>query len=197
MKIIKHTVARIRNKDGKFEGIPALTGENLYQMAVRHGYVGTEDEYLAEIISDGWVTGLAEVKSDLEAATADGAITRAKLANDALYSPFVIYSSGDTIGANHIGKKLRDGNNTDYILNVAADSTIPNGAEVAVFRLWSRSLNIVFNSGTKVALEGETGLLTAPTISVPEKYSTIAMEKVMKYDGYDIWHVIGNVEVVS
>lgn len=67
MKIFKHSVAKIRNSDGKFEGIPALTGENVYEMAVRNGYIGTEEEYLAEIISDGWVTGLAEVKNDLSA----------------------------------------------------------------------------------------------------------------------------------
>lgn len=127
----------------------------------------------------------------------NASVSRAKLANDALYSPFVTFSSGDTIGTSHIGKKLRDDSNADYILNVAADPTIPNGAEIAVFRLWSSSLNIIFGSGTKVALEGETGFLTAPTISIPEKYSTIAMEKVMTYEGYDIWHVLGNVEVVS
>lgn len=65
MKIFKHAVAKIRNSDGKFEGIPALAGENLYEMAVRNGYIGTEEEYLKEVISDGWVSGLAEVKSDL------------------------------------------------------------------------------------------------------------------------------------
>ena len=69
MKIFKHAVAKVRNSKGEFEGMPALTGENIYQMAVRNGYIGTEDEYLAEIISDGWVTGLAEVKNDLSELT--------------------------------------------------------------------------------------------------------------------------------
>ena len=128
---------------------------------------------------------------------ANASVTRAKLAPDALYSPFTIFSSGDTVNVNHIGKKLRDGNSTAYILNVAADSNIPNGAELAVFRLWSTSLKIVFGSGTRVALKGGTGFLTAPTLAVPEKYTTIALEKVMKYDGYDIWHVLGDVEVVE
>lgn len=64
MRIIKHAVARVRNSDGKFEGIPALTGENLYDLAVRHGYIGTEDEFVKDIISDGWVNACLELEQN-------------------------------------------------------------------------------------------------------------------------------------
>lgn len=81
MKIFKHTVARIRNSKGEFEGIPALTGENIYEMAVRNGYLGSEEEYLAEIISDGWVTGIAKLQTDVEAVEDDVASLETKVEN--------------------------------------------------------------------------------------------------------------------
>ena len=71
MKIFKHTVARIRNSKGDFEGIPALMGESIYDAAVRYGYVGTEEEYLADIISNGWITGIAKVQSEVDTVETD------------------------------------------------------------------------------------------------------------------------------
>ena len=40
---------RVRDKDGKYIDIPALQGESAYDIAVRNGYTGTEQEWLESI----------------------------------------------------------------------------------------------------------------------------------------------------
>lgn len=64
---LHYNVAMIRNAEGKWEGIPALQGESIYDIAVRYGYIGTEEEWAKEMLSDGWVaacTKLQEEKAD-------------------------------------------------------------------------------------------------------------------------------------
>ena len=39
-------LVRVRDKDGKYIDIPALQGESAYDIAVRNGYTGTEQEWL-------------------------------------------------------------------------------------------------------------------------------------------------------
>lgn len=40
------SLIRVRDKDGKYIDIPALQGESAYDIAVRNGYTGTEQEWL-------------------------------------------------------------------------------------------------------------------------------------------------------
>ena len=39
-------IVRVRDKDGNYIDIPALQGESAYDIAVRNGYTGTEQEWL-------------------------------------------------------------------------------------------------------------------------------------------------------
>lgn len=61
---LNYNVAMIKNADGEWEGIPALKGESLYDMAVRYGYIGTEEEWMKEMMSDGWVTACAKLQEE-------------------------------------------------------------------------------------------------------------------------------------
>ena len=128
----------------------------------------------------------------------NAAVTRAKLANDALYSPFVSISQSTTIDSTHIGKKLRLLNaNADIDINVVADASIPFGAEIAIFNNFAKTNRIVFAANTSVAIAGASGYIVAPELTIPENFDTIALEKITSEGGYDYWHVIGNVEVVT
>lgn len=214
MKILKHSVAKIRNKDGKFESIPALVGENVYELAVRNGYIGTEDDYLRDIISDGWVTGLAktnndvvELREDLEAATANGAtntnqiadkaITRTKLANDALYSPLVILENVPeyTLTVADVGKTFRAAQTVNNItINSENSTAIPLGAEFAVCRYSnSKDVTITFD-GVNVCSPGWDVYMQGGKIKVTDNYGMIALKKMTNKN---MWLVTGNVEVVS
>lgn len=130
---------------------------------------------------------------------ADGAVTRSKLANDALYSPFIGFdSSGSkTVSNSDIGKTIRAiSGTTDYTINVSRDTSIPAGAEIAIFRQQAKTLNIVFASNTRVAIPGETAYKTAPTLTI-EAFEMIALKKLASDSNNDYWLVTGNVEVVT
>ena len=129
---------------------------------------------------------------------ANSAVSRAKLAADALYSPFETLSANTTVGKSHVGKKLRMGDGTvDYVVNIVKDSSIPSGAELAIFRQWAKSNKIVFAGDTRVAIAGEISYLTAPSFTIAETFTTVALEKITSDGTYDYWHIIGNVEVVE
>lgn len=59
-----HTIAKIKNQNGEYEGMPALKGESVYDIAVRHGYAGDEDEFIKEIIEDGWVNACLDLEKN-------------------------------------------------------------------------------------------------------------------------------------
>lgn len=71
---LNYTIAKIKGEDGTWQGIPAIKGENVYDMAVRLGYAGSEDEFIKAIWSDGWVTAC----QNLETNKADKADTYTK-----------------------------------------------------------------------------------------------------------------------
>ena len=59
---LDHTVIRVKNAAGVWESIPAIGGESVYDMAVRHGYIGTEDEFMKELFSAGWVDACLQLE---------------------------------------------------------------------------------------------------------------------------------------
>lgn len=129
----------------------------------------------------------------------NGSVTRAKLAADALYSPFRgIDSSGIlTISNSDIGKTIRTlSSATDFTINVIRNESIPTGAEIAIFRQYANTINIVFGSDTRVAIPGETAYKTAPTLTIGP-FTMIALKKIASDSSNDYWLVTGNVEVVS
>lgn len=67
MKRFNSVTAKIRNSEGKFDTLPALRGATSYEVAVRNGFKGTEDDWLSMMIDEGWVGKYQE----LEAAKAD------------------------------------------------------------------------------------------------------------------------------
>ena len=129
---------------------------------------------------------------------ADGAVTRAKLAQDALYSPFIGFDSTGvkTVSNSDIGRTIRTINSkTDYTINVSRDASIPAGAEIAICRQQAKTLNIVFASGIRVAVPGETAYKAAPTLTIGA-FEMVALKKLASDRNYDYWLVTGNVEVV-
>ena len=59
---LDHTIIRVKNKSGVWESLPAISGESVYDMAVRHGYIGTEDEFMEELMSAGWVDAVVQLE---------------------------------------------------------------------------------------------------------------------------------------
>lgn len=133
----------------------------------------------------------------------DGSVTRAKLANDALYSPMVILNADKkeyAISASDIGKTIytHSGNGNNYVvtLDAIADANIPVGAEMAICRLFGDSLTVKM-SGVVVCHSEMGHLKNGVDFAIPDNYSMIALKKILISDSVGYWLVTGNVEVVS
>lgn len=61
---LNYNVVMVKNAiTGVWEGMPALKGESVYDMAVRLGYVDSEDAFMQELISDGWVNACLDLEN--------------------------------------------------------------------------------------------------------------------------------------
>lgn len=132
-----------------------------------------------------------------------GAVTRAKLAQDALYSPVVTLSSGKkdhAISASDIGKTIYthsgSGNSYTVTLDAAADASIPVGAEIAICYFFGDSLTVTMN-GVKVYHSEIANGNSNFSFRIPERYSMIALKKILVASNTGYWLVTGNVEAVS
>lgn len=46
----KIPVLRVKDKNGKYITVPAIVGESAYQIAVRYGFEGTEEEWITSVL---------------------------------------------------------------------------------------------------------------------------------------------------
>lgn len=130
---------------------------------------------------------------------ADGAVTRSKLAQDALYSPTKLLSGTYALSAADIGKTLvcSASNECTVTLTAAASAIIPIGAEIAVFYFWGPELKIQGSGGVYFAMPGKSALLNS-TLRLPKIYTLIALKKIaLGVENRDVWTVQGDVEVVT
>lgn len=128
-----------------------------------------------------------------------GSVSREKLANNALYSPIVGMGStaARTISSADIGKTIAPTVSTvDYTINIVRDTSIPNGSEIAIFRQWAKTINIVFGSTVALAIAGYSNYITAPTLTI-DKFTMIALKKIASDSKKDYWLLTGDAEVVS
>ena len=129
---------------------------------------------------------------------ASKAVTRDALADEVLVTPIINIGATSTVTQASIGKMLRTTNGqTDYVINFTKNANIPIGATHPIFRNWAKSVKIVFASNCKVALKGQTGYLTAPTLAITDTFTLIAAQKLNSDSDYDYWYVSGDVEVVT
>ena len=71
---------KVRDENGNIIDIPALNGESAYNIAVKNGFVGTEQEWLNSLKGDSPVKGIdywtetdiAEIKSYVDDAILGG-----------------------------------------------------------------------------------------------------------------------------
>lgn len=114
-----------------------------------------------------------------------GSVTREKLANDALYSPFKTISSAYTITRDDLGKKLLC-NAGSSPLEVVFDDTslaaLPIGAEIVFIRWMSGSFTLKVNSNTTVVVSDVDGVIKqsgTDTVTITtDIYKTFGLQKV-------------------
>ena len=132
----------------------------------------------------------------------DSSVTRAKLAQDALYSPqYSVTTVSYSISGNDLGKSLyvnSHGNNIVITLPLSVSQNLPSGAEIAIFYIDATSVKIVFDSAIQSATTGDTIYNLGRTYSIPERFGVCALKKIGRDSNYtNFWLVTGNVEVVT
>ena len=125
-------------------------------------------------------------------------MTRAKLAQDALYSPNVMMGAVEarTIVGSDVGTTFIGNSSVDYVITVNNTDTIPIGAEFAFFKMYGGSIKIKFGSTVRVGIAGND-LTAGLTVVVSEKFAMVAIKKIETYGGYDTYIVTGPAEVVT
>lgn len=146
------------------------------------------------IVNGGIGKGITNVSADI----ADGSIGRNKLAIDALVTPIIETSATSTVTRADIGKLFRMGNGSaNYVINFVKSADIPKGATFPIFKNWAKSNKIVFANNCKVAFKGEMNYLTAPTFTITDTFTLVAVQKLASDSNYDYWYISGDVEVVT
>lgn len=62
-KRFNHTIVRIKNSEGKYESLPALRGQDPYELAVEAGFTGTKEEWMQTVIGNGWVDAVSSLEA--------------------------------------------------------------------------------------------------------------------------------------
>ena len=132
----------------------------------------------------------------------DAAVTFAKLANDAKCSPLKFFSGNSyTIAAEDIGRTIMNtntsGDNNEKIVNLTYDvsHSLPMGTVIAVMRPEANVMKISFGENLRVGIPGNDTWLTAPTVSISNRFSTVAL-MLKSLGAQDYWFLTGDVEVV-
>ena len=134
----------------------------------------------------------------------NASVSRAKLANDALYSPVVTKTDSFSVLANEVGKTyFVNASTKDVEVSVSSDVTagLSVGADFAVYWFYAQSITLVLEN-VRVCLQGDTtiygGLNKQVRITINDIRSMVALKKMLQSStNGDIWAVIGNVEVAT
>ena len=129
---------------------------------------------------------------------ADGAVTRAKLAQDALYSPIRMVQSDSNVVSNDVGGTIRTGGSASAItvtLTQAVSHAMPIGAEIAFLPWVAATMKIAFN-GVKVGVLDQAQPYTSPTFTLKHK-GMIGIKKILSDNNGDYWLLSGLTEEVT
>ena len=129
---------------------------------------------------------------------ADGAVTRAKLAQDALYSPIRMVQSDSNVVSSDVGATIRTGGSASAItvtLTQAVSHEMPIGAEIAFLPWVAATMKIAFN-GVKVGVLDQAQPYTSPTFTLKHK-GMIGIKKILSDNNGDYWLLSGLTEEVT
>ena len=128
----------------------------------------------------------------------DGSVTRAKLAQDALYSPIRIVQSDSNVVSSDVGGTIRTGGSASAItvtLTQAVSHAMPVGTEIAFLPWVAATMKIAFD-GVKVGILEQTQAYTSPTFTLKHK-GMIAIKKILSDNNGDYWLLSGLIEEVT
>ena len=154
-------------------------------------------------IATGGITGAMLADGLLTTSKyANASVTRAKLAQDALYSPSIVKGTSNIV-ASDIGGTIQTPWNTSatYTLTQDFSKTLPVGATVAVLRCGppaSTAKVMLQCEGVRMSFPGDTYYTGNPTIEILGFMGLVAFRKAATDNtNGDFWFAIGPAEVVE
>ena len=134
----------------------------------------------------------------------DGAVTRANLAQDALFSPWIVSGSRNIV-ASDIGGTIQNNweESATYTLTQALSATLPMGAELAVLRggTYEKTIVSIVGSGIRFGIPDDMPggpMYPNATLKITSYLGLVAIRKIAADNtNGDLWGVYGNVEVVT
>lgn len=78
MKTINYNTTKIKDSDGNWSSIPSIHGESAYELAVKKGFEGSEDDFNESIVKKEDLKSKLDVPSNLSI----GKYLRVKSIND-------------------------------------------------------------------------------------------------------------------
>ena len=129
----------------------------------------------------------------------DGAVTRAKLAQDAFYSPIITLNNNSdsrtyALTTSDIGKTIYNtGLDYTFSLGEAASDAMPIGAEIAILHSSFGTKETIIFDGVYAAIKNEATTKLNVTVEISEPFTLIALKKI----GNKVWLISGDVEVVT
>ena len=136
----------------------------------------------------------------------NASVTRAKLANDALYSPMITIASNRNVLVSDLGVTIipqYKSSATEFTLtlNQAISTALPIGFEFATVYATTQNKLKIATSGLRVLIAGEGQVADAnhaKTFTIPEIGGMVAFKKINTgTTAGDLWVATGNVEVVT
>lgn len=134
------------------------------------------------------------------AAYQNSSVTRAKLAQDALYSPVKLITDGYSIQPEDVGVFLYNAYSSDVgitLTKAASAQLVSHGPEFPIVNWGGGSVTITGSGGIVFCVNGETSTFLNKAIKITEPNTTIALKKMGVNSSGEVWFVIGNVEVVA
>ena len=128
----------------------------------------------------------------------DGSVTRAKLAQDALYSPIRMVQSDSNVVSSDVGGTIRTAGSASAItvtLTQAVSHAMPVGTEIAFLPWVAATMKIAFD-GVKVGILEQTQAYSSPTFTLKHK-GMIAIKKILSDNNGDYWLLSGLIEEVT
>lgn len=160
--------------------------------------------YPVDAISDNSLPGAKIADGSIPTPKyANQSITRAKLAPDALYSPWISQTSANyNITADDLGKTIRQtsafprSSSATITLTQTVSAAMPHGAEIAIMWMYGISCRLQA-SGVRFALMGNNNYIETG-VSITDRFGMIAIKKYAPdATNGDLWLVTGPAEVIA
>lgn len=207
----------VRGENGRFVEVPTLVGNSAYQVAVKSGFEGSEEEWLRSLCGEDGFSPTVEVNRSGNVTTVsftdkdgkkvvtieDGKDGKTPVKGTDYWTPddkeeIETYVDNEIIGATvrvyNENATLTAKDAGKFILASDATITIPAnvfavGVEIEIFR-YGGAVHISVGSNVLLAIPGNTSLVSGVKKSIRDQYTSVVLKQIET----NVWSLQGAIE---